>query len=122
MATAAEKQVTGFDKLLILVAVALLIAGVYGFYYFANDGLKSTAAVFGGVITAFIVFFQSQPGKDLWAFARLSFREMKKVVWPTQSEALQTTIAVIICSLLMGGFFWLCDIFLARITSVILGN
>jgi len=80
MAAIIEKQTSGFDKLLILVAVALLLAGIYGFYYFTDDGLKSTGAMFGGVIAAVVVFFQSQPGKDLWAFARLSWREMKKVV------------------------------------------
>lgn len=122
MATAVEREVSGFDKLLIIVAVALLLAGIYGFYHFADDGLKSTAAVFGGAIGAAIVFFQSQPGKDLWAFARLSLREMKKVVWPTRSEATQTTIAVIICSILMALFFWICDVALAYITSPILGG
>jgi len=121
MTTAVEKQVSGFDKLLILVAIALLIAGIYGFYYFADDGLKSTAAMFGGAIGAIVVFFQSQPGKDLWAFARLSLREMKKVVWPTHPEALQTTIAVIICSILMALFFWICDVVLIYITSLVRG-
>lgn len=120
MNAVAEKQASGLDKLLILIAVALLIAGVYGFYYFTEtSSLNATASVFGGAILGALVFFRSQPGKDLWAFGRLSWREMKKVVWPTQPEAMQTTIAVIVLCLLMGGFFWLCDIVLSRISGIL---
>ena len=118
MTATTEKTVSGTSKLLVLLAVLLLGAGVVGFYIFAErSGLYAVGSMFAGAILGALVFFQSEPGKELWSFGRVSFREMKKVVWPTPNEALQTTMVVIVFCLLMGGFFWIVDIILLKITG-----
>ena len=113
MAVATEDSVSGTSKLIVAVAVLILFAGVFGYYYFAEQSsLYAVGSMFAGAILAALVFFQSQQGKDLWAFGRVSFREMKKVVWPTHDEAFKTTLVVIGFCLLMGGFFWIVDLIL----------
>jgi len=122
MATTTEKEVSGSSKALVFVAILLLLAGIAGYYYLAEQSaLYAVGSVFTGVILGALVFFQSQQGKDLWAFGRLSFREMKKVVWPTPNEAFQTTLIVIGFCLLMGGFFWIVDLSVIKIIQLING-
>ena len=48
--------------------------------------------------------------------------ELRKVVWPTRDEAIQTTIAVFVFTLIMGVFFWLLDMFLLWLTRLLTGQ
>jgi preprotein translocase subunit SecE len=58
---------------------------------------------------AVAVFFTSDPGRRLIAFGRDSWREVKKVVWPTRNEALQMTGYVFAFVFVMALFLWLTD-------------
>jgi len=49
------------------------------------------------------------PGQDFFAFARESWGETKKVVWPTRKEATQTTAAVFGFVVIMAVFLWISD-------------
>jgi preprotein translocase subunit SecE len=119
--SATENTVSNSSKALVAFAVLLLLAGLFGYYYFIEQSsLYAVGSVFAGAILGALVFFQSQQGKELWSFGRISFREMKKVVWPTPNEAFQTSLVVIGFCLLMGGFFYLCDMALIFITGKIL--
>jgi preprotein translocase subunit SecE len=55
------------------------------------------------------VFFTSEPGKELIAFGRDSWKEVKKVVWPTRKEAIQMTAYVFGFVVIMALFLWLTD-------------
>ena len=68
---------------------------------------------------AVVVGLQSAQGRKLWRFIQGSRVEMRKVVWPTREEAIQTTVAVLVFALIMGVFFWLLDLFLLWVTSMI---
>jgi preprotein translocase subunit SecE len=62
-----------------------------------------------GLIAAAVVFFLSESGRQLVAFGRDSWREVKKVVWPTRKEAIQTTAYVFAFVVVMALFLWLTD-------------
>ena len=51
----------------------------------------------------------SEPGKQLVAFGRDAWREVKKVVWPARKEAIQMTAYVFGFVLVMALFLWLTD-------------
>ena len=55
------------------------------------------------------VFFTAEPGKQLIGFSRDSWREVKKVVWPTRKEAMQMTGYVFAFVVVMALFLWLTD-------------
>ena len=61
------------------------------------------------LIAAVVVFFVSEPGKQLIGFGRDSWREVKKVVWPTRKEAMQTTAFVFAFAVVMALFLWMTD-------------
>ena len=51
----------------------------------------------------------SESGKDFVAFGRDSWKEVKKVVWPTRKEAIQMTLYVSPSCVVMALFLWLTD-------------
>lgn len=93
-----------------VVAVLLLAAGVFAYYWF--DGQWPSAvrvmAVVGGLAAALVLFMTTAKGAQTREFLAESRFELRKVVWPTRQEALQTTwvviVAVVVISLLLAGF------------------
>ncbi len=66
-------------------------------------------ALLGLIALGVAVFFTAEPGKALIAFGRDSVRELRKVVWPTRSEAMQMTGYVFAFVFVMALFLWLTD-------------
>ena len=69
-----------------------------------------------------VIAFQSVQGQTLWKFIQGSRVELRKVVWPTRQETLQTTLTVFVFVLILGIFFWLLDMGLLAITRFITGR
>jgi len=112
MATSQQVETvsTGADKAKLALAVALVIAGVAGFYLLGKQGqLAQWGALLVGLAAAVAVFFTSEPGKEFVAFGRDAWREVKKVVWPTRKEAIQMTAYVFGFVVVMALFLWLTD-------------
>ena len=66
-------------------------------------------ALIVGLIAAAVVFFSSETGRELIAFGRDAWREVRKVVWPERKEAIQMTAYVFGFVLIMAIFLWLTD-------------
>lgn len=112
MATSQQVETvsTGADKAKLAAAIALLIAGIAGFYLLGKQGqVAQWGVLLVGVIAAVGVFFSSESGKELVAFGRDSWKEVKKVVWPTRKEAIQMTAYVFAFVVVMALFLWLTD-------------
>ena len=111
MATSQVETVsTGADKAKLVAAVALVIAAVAGFYLLGKQGqVAQWGALVVGLAAAFAVFMTSESGKEFVAFGRDSWKEVKKVVWPTRKEATQMTLYVIAFCAVMALFLWLTD-------------
>src|SRR5215208_6112104 len=111
MATSQVETVsTGADKAKLGAAVALVIAALAGYYLLGRQGqIVQWGALLAGLAAAFVVFITSESGKEFVAFGRDSWREVKKVVWPSRKEAIQMTLYVIGFSAVMALFLWLTD-------------
>jgi preprotein translocase subunit SecE len=118
-----ESRPTIFDTVLLLSSIAILVGGIFAYYYFADESvLLRTVGVLVAFALAIFVALQSAQGKTLWAFIQGARVELRKVVWPTREEAVQTTIVVLVFAMIMGTFFWLLDIFLLWFTRFITGQ
>jgi len=119
----AEAGGTGLDTVKLVLAAGLLIAGIYGFYYFA--GYSTPLRVLGllavGAIAA-AVALQTEVGRRLWQFTGDVRSEVRKVVWPTRQETLQTTLVVIVMVLVLGIVLWLFDTVLVTILRFLTGR
>ncbi len=111
MATSQVETVsTGADKAKLAAAVVLVLASIAGFYLLSKQGSAvQWGALLVGLVVAAGVFLISESGKRLIAFARDSWREVKKVVWPTRKETIQMTAYVFGFAVIMALFLWLTD-------------
>ena len=108
--TQVETVTTGADKAKMGAAIALVIAALAGFYLLARQGqIVQWIALIVGLAAAFVVFMTSESGKEFVAFGRDSWKEVKKVVWPTRKEAIQMTGYVIAFCAVMALFLWMTD-------------
>ena len=111
MATSEVQTVSSSaDKAKLAAAAALLLAGFVGYYLLASQGqLVRVGALLVGLAAAVVIFAVSEPGRQLLAFGRDSWRETKKVVWPARKEAIQMTAYVFAFVFVMSLFLWLTD-------------
>ena len=98
------------DKVKLAAAVALVALGVWGYYWLADTALVlRVLAVIAGLLAAGAVAWWSEPGRQFAVFAGESVGEVKKVVWPTRKETVQTTAAVFAFVVVMAVFLWMTD-------------
>ena len=101
---------TGADKAKLGAAIALVLAGLAGFYLLSKQGqVAQWGALVVALLAAFVVFMTSETGKVFVAFGRDSWKEVKKVVWPTRKESIQMTAYVVGFCILMALFLWTTD-------------
>jgi preprotein translocase subunit SecE len=120
METKVENQPTFVDTAKLAAAGGIVLVGFVAYYYFGDASalLRALAVLAAAGIAAFVAL-QSAQGQALWRFVQASRVELRKVVWPTREETIQTTIAVLIFASIMGTFFWALDILLLYVTSKI---
>ena len=111
MATSQIQTVnTGADKAKLAAASVLVVAALVAFYMLDKQGaLVQWVVLLLGLGAAAAVFFVSETGKQLIAFGRDAWREVRKVVWPARKEAIQITAYVFGFVLIMAMFLWLTD-------------
>ena len=111
------------DKAKIFLAVACVVVGVWGYYYFADAALVlRVLMVLGGLLAAAGVAYTSASGKEFLAFAQDSWQEAGRVSWPTRKETLQTTAVVFAFVVVMALFLFSVDSLLAWIVQMLTGR
>ena len=118
-----EETGSGLDTVKLAVVVVLLVAGVYGFYSFADQPLwvrlAGLLAVLGGAV---FVALQTAVGRTVWQFASDSRTEVRKVVWPSRQETLQTLLMITIAVLVTALFLWAIDALLFAVVRALTGQ
>ena len=105
------------------LAVALVVAGVWGYYYFSDAAqVLRVLMVLGGLVAAAGMAWFTQTGKELFAFGHEAWAESGKVSWPTRKETLQTTLVVFAFVFVMAIFLFAIDTSLAWTIKVITGR
>jgi preprotein translocase subunit SecE len=119
--TKTEQPSSAIDTFKLMTALLVLIAGVVGFYYFEEESqLLRVLGMLAVAVVAFLIAATSEPGRRGLGFVKDARVEVRKVVWPTRQETLQTTIAVLFMVILVAIMLWLFDMFLGWSISKIL--
>jgi preprotein translocase subunit SecE len=106
----AETTTSIADKTKLALAVVLVGVGIWAYYWLADQALVlRLLAVAAGFIAGALVAWLSEPGRQFMIFAAESWAEVKKVVWPTRKETIQTTAAVFAFVVVMAVFLWITD-------------
>lgn len=102
-----------FDIFKWLIVGILIAGGIAANSYF---GSQSAALRLAGwlilVCIAIVVAFQTKQGRQIWSFIQDARMELRKVVWPTRQEVIQTTLLVIAMVVITALFLWAVDSFL----------
>jgi preprotein translocase subunit SecE len=111
------------DTVKLVAAIAILVGGIAAFYLLSTypiavRWLIVLASLAGGIFMA----LQSLQGRTFAQFVQGSRVELRKVVWPTRQETLQTTLVVFVAILIMGIFFWILDWILGAVTRALTGQ
>ena len=122
MVSKAEVTSNGADTLKLAAAGALVLLGLIGFYFFAEQSLllRVIALLIIAGLAAYVVY-QTELGKRTVDFFRDARTEVRKVVWPNRSETTQTTVTVFIIVIIVGIFLWLFDMLLSYLFRLITG-
>jgi preprotein translocase subunit SecE len=118
-----QESATALDAAKLAAGVAIVAAGLAGFYLLAEQPIwLRWIMVLAGIALGGLVSLQSYQGKTFWAFVQSSRIELRKVVWPNRQETLQVTIVVFVMVIVMALFFWGLDTLLALLTKYLTGR
>ncbi|WCE29582.1 preprotein translocase subunit SecE [Vibrio sp. SCSIO 43137] len=105
-----------------VVAFALLAAAVVGNYLYGELSVVIRAAGVVVLIAAALgVAATTAKGKAAITFARESRIEVRKVVWPTRQETVQTTLIVLAVCIVMALVLWGIDGIMVRLVNFVTG-
>ncbi len=111
------------DSIMLAVALLVVIGAMVAFYMFPDQSkLLRVGGILISVGIACAIGYQTSKGKQFWGFLQDSQVEVRKVVWPTRQETVQTTLIVILVVILIALFLWLLDMFLGWSVGAILGK
>jgi preprotein translocase subunit SecE len=111
------------DTLKLGIAVLILLGGIAGFYYFEAEAvLYRVLGLLALVLVAVGVVYTTRLGQSIVGFGREARAEVRKVVWPTRQETVQTTMMVIVAVILIGIFLWLVDMTLLWAVQLLTGQ
>ena len=119
----AEVQSSGMDNAKLGLALLLVAGAIALFYYFEGHSLLlrvvGMLAVFG--VSAAIAM-QTAVGRRTWEFIGDSKMEVRKVVWPSRQETIQTTLVVFVMVLIMALVLWFFDMALMATMRALTGH
>ncbi|MFO8155344.1 MAG: preprotein translocase subunit SecE [Thiohalospira sp.] len=111
------------DKLKLSLAGLVLVSGLFAFYAYEDQALLirvvtilAAVAIAGGIATF------TAPGQTAREFIKGATIEIRKVVWPTRKETVQTTLMVLVMVILVGIMLWLMDMFLMWAVQILTGQ
>jgi preprotein translocase subunit SecE len=108
--TEIETVSSSTEKLKVAASAALVVAGLVAFYQLSKQGaLVQWGVLIVALVAAVALFFVSEWGRQLAAFAVDSKNEVRKVVWPTRKETIQMTGYVFAFVVVMALFLWVTD-------------
>jgi preprotein translocase subunit SecE len=119
----AQQAVSAADVAKYVLAAALLVAGLFAFYWFNQwPGPARGLVAVAGVLAAAAVMSVTAKGRQTKEFFSESLFELRKVVWPTRQEAMRTTgvilVVVVIVSLILASF----DFVISWLIRLLLGQ
>ncbi len=109
-AASADSQTSSFDILKLVLAIALVLVAMGGFYYFSQEsllyrvlGLLAVVGIAAGIALT------THSGKNLISFMGNARTEVRKMVWPTRVETVQTTLVVLFMVAILAVFLLIID-------------
>jgi preprotein translocase subunit SecE len=120
-ATNTENSSSSMDGLKWAVSIILLVAIIVGNYMYGEQ-VHVVARVLILLVMAALALLSAaltEKGKTFVEFAKDSRLEVRKVVWPTRQETIQTTLIILAVSTIVGLILWGLDGVFVRVVAFI---
>ncbi|HHX82200.1 MAG TPA: preprotein translocase subunit SecE [Pseudomonadaceae bacterium] len=122
MSEKAGTSETKHDKIIWIIVAALVAAGVYGNSYFSGESiLTRTIVILALALAAGFLASKTAKGRGFIVLSKDAKTEMRKVVWPSRQETMQTTLIVVVVVLIVGLLLWALDSLVSWLISLIIG-
>ena len=93
-----------------ILSTAMFLGALVAFYYFDEYPLMyRVLGLIGIVILGFLIVFNTERIRSLRVFTHDARVELKKVIWSTKAEVIQTTVIVFVVVIIMSILLWLLD-------------
>jgi len=113
MNSQAKEGASTVDVLKYVLSLVLIGAGVISFYQFSEfSQLYRVIGIVLVVLLALAMMMTTAVGRGSLGFAQEAKQEVRKVVWPSRSETMQTTLMVFAMVVIVGLILWFLDMFL----------
>ena len=110
MAGKADVTAGSVDTLKLAVSAGIVGASLLAFYIFSDlPLLYRVLGIVAGVVLAAVVALTTERGRAFAGFMQDARTEVRKMVWPTRMETLQTTLVVLVVVIILALFLWLVD-------------
>ncbi|QGX39196.1 preprotein translocase subunit SecE [Permianibacter aggregans] len=121
MTSSVEQNVSRTDPLKWAIVLALLAGAVIGNQYFAElAAWMRVLAIVVMVVLALLVAYTTNKGREIFDFGKESRTEIRKVVWPTRQETVQTTLIVAAFTVVIALFMWFVDWVLIKLVGLVI--
>jgi len=122
MSSSAETQESRGDVFKWAVVVLLVAVAVVGNNFYSAESLlyRLIAVVVLAGIAGFVAL-NTTKGRSFAKLAREAKTEIRRVVWPTRQETVQTTLIVLAVVIFMSLVLWGVDSLLGWIVSAVIG-
>ena len=105
-----EIEVNKNDLIKWILSSIIFLTSIFAFYYFDEYPLiYRVLGLLGLLLVDFLIVFNTEKVKALRIFTHDARVELKKVIWSTKAEVIQTTIIVFIVVIIMSVLLWLLD-------------
>jgi preprotein translocase subunit SecE len=114
-----ETTTSRFDTVKWIIVFILVALAVVGNSYFSDQSLlyRVLGIIALGAVAG-LVALQTAKGDAFWTLVKGSRTEIRKVVWPTRQETVQTTMIVVAFVLLVAMILWGLDSLLGWLVSL----
>ncbi|NGY07036.1 preprotein translocase subunit SecE [Solimonas terrae] len=112
------------DAAFLLIAAVALLGGMFAFYYFEGqfNSLVRTLILLASFAVTLTLAYQTELGRELWGYVSGARTEMRKVVWPTRQQSVQTTLMIAVVVLIMALLLWGLDSALLKGVETLTGR
>jgi preprotein translocase subunit SecE len=102
----------------------MLLGGIAAYYYYQDLAITPVrvVALIAVTLLASWIAAQSQKGAAFFLFLKEADIERRKVVWPTHQEAVQTSLMVIVVTIIISLFLAAVDWALGSMVRSLLGG
>ena len=114
---------SNMDTVKLVVALLIAVAAMAAFYIYPEQSmlLRVGGLLLGGGVDVAIAL-QTVKGRNIWGFFHGAQIEVRKVVWPTRQETVQTTLLVILVVILLSIILFFLDWGLAKTIGLLMGQ